>query len=191
MTFSKVVFQIDLFIYHFDEHLVENFVFTALFVRCTNGQAKAQWSVHAMIWYWSMHDSRAKQRGVSDIDWILPDPGEPHSGAGRRGEHKGSAPILWRRLLSALRGQSRDDISPHVMSESGRHSSACDVKTLPSLQQRPDTLAPLVLSAPDSHCDPSHMRNLWMTSFLFLTIALQCKKMARSLYWLTHYTSIL
>ena len=63
-------------------------------VRCTNGQAKAQWSAHAMIWYWSMYDSRAKQRGTSDTDWILPNPKESHSKARRQKEYKGSIPIL-------------------------------------------------------------------------------------------------
>jgi len=57
-----------------------------------------------------------KQRGASDIDGILPDPKEPHFKTGRRGEYKGSAPILWRRLLNALQGQSCDDIPPYMMS---------------------------------------------------------------------------
>ena len=139
-------------------------------VRYTNGQTKAQWSIYIIIWYWNIYDSRTKQRRANDTNWILLDPGEPYSEAGRRREHKSSTPILWRRLLNALRGQSRDDIPLYMMSESGRHSSIYDIKTFPSLRQRPDTLAPLVLNAPDSHCDLSHIRDLWMTSFLFLTL---------------------
>ena len=63
-------------------------------VRCINGQAKAQWSVYAMIWYWSIYDSQTKQQGTNNIDWILLDLGEPHSKAERRREHKGSMPIF-------------------------------------------------------------------------------------------------
>jgi len=123
-----------------------------------------------MIWYWSIYDFRTKQRRANDTDWILLDLREPYFKAGRRREYKSFASILWRCLLSALQGQNRDDISPYMMLESGRYSSVYNVKMFLSLQQRLNTLALLVLNALDSHCDPSYIRDLWMTSFLFFIL---------------------